>query len=246
MANFPETRLRRLRINQKMRDLVQEVSISPKDLICPVFVEEGIEAKKQINSMPAMERLPLSEVVNEVKKIISFVECYGSSDMEKVDYASVIEYFYRKYGRNITHTAKALGISTGTAKKYLVAARLSDKVRSCIEKKEFSINIAMNALMALGDDEESVDDDMLIETARLLNKIPPVRRMEVVKKIQKNPEITVEEVNEKILTPTVLQFELTSEYLDMIEKYRVEKKLDSLEEAAMDAMDEGLFAARDE
>ena len=69
MANFPETRLRRLRTNQKMRDLVQEVSISPKDLICPVFVEEGIEAKKQINSMPAMERLPLSEVVNEVNTI---------------------------------------------------------------------------------------------------------------------------------------------------------------------------------
>ena len=69
MADFPEKRLRRLRSNQKMRDLVQEVTISPKDLICPVFVEEGIEAKKQINSMPAMERLPLSEVVNEVNTI---------------------------------------------------------------------------------------------------------------------------------------------------------------------------------
>ena len=62
MANFPETRLRRLRTNQKMRDLIQEVSISPKDLICPVFVEEGIEAKKQINSMPAMERLSLIHI----------------------------------------------------------------------------------------------------------------------------------------------------------------------------------------
>ena len=69
MANFPEKRLRRLRTSQKIRDLIQEVSLSPKDLICPVFVEEGIEAKKQINSMPAMERLPLSEVVNEVNTI---------------------------------------------------------------------------------------------------------------------------------------------------------------------------------
>ena len=69
MVNFPERRLRRLRTSQKIRDLVQEVSISPKDLICPVFVEDGIEAKKQINSMPAIERLPLSEVVNEVNTI---------------------------------------------------------------------------------------------------------------------------------------------------------------------------------
>ena len=69
MANFPERRLRRLRTSQKIRDLIQEVSLSPKDLICPVFVEEGIEAKKQVNSMPAIERLPLSEVVNEVNTI---------------------------------------------------------------------------------------------------------------------------------------------------------------------------------
>ena len=69
MADFPQKRLRRLRTSQKMRELVQEVSLSPKDLICPVFVEEGIEAKKQVNSMPAIERLPLSEVVNEVNTI---------------------------------------------------------------------------------------------------------------------------------------------------------------------------------
>ena len=69
MKDFPNTRLRRLRINQKMRDLVQEISISPKDLICPVFVEEGIETKKQVDSMPSIERLPLSDLVNEVDTI---------------------------------------------------------------------------------------------------------------------------------------------------------------------------------
>tara|TARA_B110001454_G_scaffold199904_1_gene205096 strand:- start:2102 stop:3076 length:975 start_codon:yes stop_codon:yes gene_type:complete len=69
MSNFPTKRLRRLRRTEKIRDLVQEVSLSPKDLICPVFVEEGIETKKQIQSMPAIERLPLSDVVNEVDAI---------------------------------------------------------------------------------------------------------------------------------------------------------------------------------
>ena len=48
MADFPQKRLRRLRTSQKMRELVQEVSLSPKDLICPVFVEEGIEAKNKL------------------------------------------------------------------------------------------------------------------------------------------------------------------------------------------------------
>ncbi len=69
MSNFPTKRLRRLRKTEKIRDLVKEVSLSPKDLICPVFVEEGIQTKKQIQSMPAIERLPLSDVVNEVDAI---------------------------------------------------------------------------------------------------------------------------------------------------------------------------------
>ena len=69
MSNFPTRRLRRLRRTEKIRDLVKEVSLSPKDLICPVFVEEGIQTKKQIQSMPAIERLPLSDVVNEVDAI---------------------------------------------------------------------------------------------------------------------------------------------------------------------------------
>ena len=69
MSNFPIKRLRRLRKTEKIRDLVKEVSLSPKDLICPVFVEEGIHTKKQIQSMPAIERFPLSDVVNEVDAI---------------------------------------------------------------------------------------------------------------------------------------------------------------------------------
>tara|TARA_B110000014_G_scaffold195716_1_gene144752 strand:+ start:2981 stop:3955 length:975 start_codon:yes stop_codon:yes gene_type:complete len=69
MSNFPTRRLRRLRRTEKIRDLVKEVSLSPKDLICPIFVEEGIQTKKQIQSMPAIERLPLSDVVNEVDAV---------------------------------------------------------------------------------------------------------------------------------------------------------------------------------
>ena len=38
-------------------------------MICPIFVEEGIQTKKQIQSMPAIERIPLSEIVNEADAI---------------------------------------------------------------------------------------------------------------------------------------------------------------------------------
>ena len=69
MASFPSKRLRRLRINENIRNLVQEVRLSTNDLVCPIFVEEGLEKKKQVDSMPDIARLPLSEVSNEVQNI---------------------------------------------------------------------------------------------------------------------------------------------------------------------------------
>ena len=69
MATFPSKRLRRLRINENIRNLVQEIRLSTNDLVCPIFVEEGLEKKKQVDSMPDIVRLPLSEVSNEVQNI---------------------------------------------------------------------------------------------------------------------------------------------------------------------------------
>ena len=67
MTQFPSKRLRRLRINENIRNLVQEVRLSTNDLVCPIFVEEGLEKKKQEESMPDLARLPLSEDSNEVQ-----------------------------------------------------------------------------------------------------------------------------------------------------------------------------------
>ena len=69
MAAFPSKRLRRLRINANIRNLVQEVRLSVNDLVCPIFVEEGLKEKKSVGSMPDIVRLPLSEISNEVQNI---------------------------------------------------------------------------------------------------------------------------------------------------------------------------------
>ena len=69
MATFPSKRLRRLRINANIRNLVQEVRLSVNDLVCPIFVEEGLKEKKSVGSMPDIVRLPLSEISNEVQNI---------------------------------------------------------------------------------------------------------------------------------------------------------------------------------
>ena len=68
--SFPTRRLRRLRTSDKMRELVQQTTLSPKDFICPVFVQEDLKERIKIESMSEIERLPLSDVYDEVAEII--------------------------------------------------------------------------------------------------------------------------------------------------------------------------------
>ncbi|HXV66777.1 MAG TPA: porphobilinogen synthase [Nitrosopumilaceae archaeon] len=70
MSTFPNRRLRRLRKNEKIRELVQETRLSSKDFICPVFVQEDLKKSVKIESMPEIERFPLDGVNDEVGRII--------------------------------------------------------------------------------------------------------------------------------------------------------------------------------
>ena len=56
---FPETRLRRLRYNNKVRNLVENVSLSLSDLIYPIFVCEGNNIKNEIKSLPGQYQLSI-------------------------------------------------------------------------------------------------------------------------------------------------------------------------------------------
>jgi porphobilinogen synthase len=68
--SFPLVRLRRLRTTPAVRDLLQETRLSTKDLIAPVFVQEGLNKSQQIASMPDIQRTPLSKLVSEIDKIM--------------------------------------------------------------------------------------------------------------------------------------------------------------------------------
>ena len=68
--SFPNLRLRRLRQSGKIRELLEEVRLSPKDLICPIFIQEDLKSKIQGESMPGFDRLPLKDVVDEVNSIV--------------------------------------------------------------------------------------------------------------------------------------------------------------------------------
>jgi porphobilinogen synthase len=68
-AAFPTVRLRRLRRTTAVRDLLQEIHVSVKDLICPLFVQEGSKKPQLIESMSEIQRIPISKVIDEVQAI---------------------------------------------------------------------------------------------------------------------------------------------------------------------------------
>ncbi len=68
---FPATRLRRLRRTDTLRGLVRETELSPGHLIQPLFVVAGEEVREQVESMPGIERLSISGLVEEAGEVAS-------------------------------------------------------------------------------------------------------------------------------------------------------------------------------
>ena len=68
---YPSTRLRRLRKNLNLIELVSETNLTSKDLIQPIFIKENFEGKEQIESMPGMFRFGLNHVLSEIEELIN-------------------------------------------------------------------------------------------------------------------------------------------------------------------------------
>jgi porphobilinogen synthase len=64
-------RLRRLRINENLRALVQETNLSPNDFIYPLFVVEGKGIKTEVSSMPGVFQMSMDEILKECEYIQS-------------------------------------------------------------------------------------------------------------------------------------------------------------------------------
>ncbi len=70
MMTYPKTRLRRLRYNKKIRDLVQETRLNSNDLIYPIFVCDGENIRKEIKTLPGQYQLSIDNVLNLCDQIV--------------------------------------------------------------------------------------------------------------------------------------------------------------------------------
>jgi porphobilinogen synthase len=68
---FPLQRGRRLRVNESIRSLVRETTLSPADFMFPMFIAEGENYRSEIPSMPGIFRRSLDLTVEEVKELFA-------------------------------------------------------------------------------------------------------------------------------------------------------------------------------
>ena len=66
---FPTIRLRRTRRNERIRDIFSEVSIDKEKMVMPIFVDETINGKQEIQNMPGIYRFSFDYFKNYVSEI---------------------------------------------------------------------------------------------------------------------------------------------------------------------------------
>ncbi len=88
-ASFPTARLRRNRRHDWSRRLVRENTLTPDDLIWPVFVREGRDLAEPVASMPGVDRLSVDRVAaaaGEAKTLgIPAIALFPQTPPEKKD-----------------------------------------------------------------------------------------------------------------------------------------------------------------
>ena len=62
-TGYPTVRLRRMRRDEFSRRLMRENTLTPDDLIWPVFVLEGDDATEEVSSLPGVERMTIDRLL---------------------------------------------------------------------------------------------------------------------------------------------------------------------------------------
>ena len=69
-AQFPAARLRRSRMTAWSRDLHRETSLSPANLIWPMFPTEGHDVETPVGTMPGVSRLSVDRLAKAAKEAV--------------------------------------------------------------------------------------------------------------------------------------------------------------------------------
>ena len=122
-GKFPHSRMRRMRKDDFSRRLMRENTLTPDDLILPVFVLMGTNQREPIPSMPGVDRLSIDLLVEQAAEAVALgipamvlfpvVDSYGKTD--KAEEAYNPEGLVQRCIRALKQAQPDLGIITDVA-----------------------------------------------------------------------------------------------------------------------------------
>jgi porphobilinogen synthase len=68
--HFPKARMRRMRYNKFSRRLLAETRVTVDDLIYPMFIQEGMNQREAITTMPGISRLSVDVLLSEAQELV--------------------------------------------------------------------------------------------------------------------------------------------------------------------------------
>ena len=68
MSRYPALRPRRLRRTEPLRALVRETTVSPADLVLPLFVVPGEGVRRPVSSMPGVDQTSVDELLRDAEE----------------------------------------------------------------------------------------------------------------------------------------------------------------------------------
>lgn len=196
--------------------------------------------------LPTIKAYVVGQDVGESDaKMLSIIENVARKDMKHADLVDAVDYFMEKYN-STNDVAEELGLHPNTVRKYVNVARLPPEIREDVRSRDYSMNHALKALKALGDDETTVDTGMLRETALEMKKLSPQGQDKLVEIKENEPDSTPQQAAEKARQRTsinTIQLDFTDDQSERIERYMKRQDIEKDSEAVVELVDIGLDAA---
>ncbi len=237
-------------------DLV--ISIKKHGLISPIVVKrlEGGRYEllvgqrrfraHEILEKPTIRTYVVDKNVSEYDaKKLSLIENAARKDMKRADYVDTIQMFMEKYDSTKT-VAEELGLSVPTVRKYINFGRLPPEIQNDVRGRKYSSDHAMKALKALGDDEFTVDAELLRATAIEMKSLSPPAQKKYIDINKKEPNTPPPDISKKAKKRTEVHqvmVEFTNDQQARIDDFKNKEAIETDGEAVSNLVDRGLDAA---
>lgn len=253
------------RLSELDKDLdVLALSISKMGLLEPIIVFKNDDGKYEIlagqRRFSAVKQLGWDKIPAIVRskpadeyyaKAISLTENVTTNPMTLNDTISACEMLFKRFG-NAKMVAENVGLSPKIVRKYVKFARLPQSLKDAYDKGDLgkdpkkALNVALRATDALTADDNNVDEEKVLEFAKILGKKIGIEQKELESEAKKDPSRPIEEIVKKA-TPRKnikkLEIVMDQDLYGRLETYSENQKLESPEDAASELITDGLNRA---